>query len=65
MLAADHKPLASYEPMGKDAQLSVPTPDHFLPLLYILAMQRDGDEVTFPVEGFDGGSISMLTVKIG
>jgi len=65
MLAADHKPLASYELMGKDAQLSIPTPDHFLPLLYILAIQHDGDEVTFPVEGFDGGSISMLTVKIG
>ena len=65
MLAGDHKPLASYELMGKDALLSAPTPDHFLPLLYVLATQRDGDDVTFPVEGFDGGSISMLTVKIG
>lgn len=65
MLAGDHKPLASYELMGKDAQLSAPTPDHFLPLLYVLATQREGDDVTFPVEGFDGGSISMLTVKIG
>lgn len=65
MLSGDHKPLASYELMGKDAQLSAPTPDHFLPLLYVLATQRDGDDVTFPVEGFDGGSISMLSVKIG
>jgi 4,5-DOPA dioxygenase extradiol len=61
----DHTPLANYELMGKDALLSAPTPDHFLPLLYVLAMQRDGDEVSFPVEGFDGGSISMLSVKIG
>ena len=65
MLSGEHKPLASYELMGKDAQLSAPTPDHFLPLLYVLATQREGDDVTFPVEGFDGGSISMLTVKIG
>lgn len=65
MLVGDHKPLASYELMGKGALLSAPTPDHFLPLLYILATQRDGDSATFPVEGFDGGSISMLSVKIG
>lgn len=65
ILAGDHKPLANYELMGKDAMLSAPTPDHYLPLLYILALQREADEVGFPVEGFDGGSISMLSVKIG
>jgi 4,5-DOPA dioxygenase extradiol len=51
--------------LGRDAMLSVPTPDHYLPLLYVLALKRDGEEVTFPVEGFDGGSVSMLTVRIG
>jgi len=45
--------------------LSAPTPDHYLPLLYVIALRREGEQVTFPVEGFDGGSISMLTVKIG
>jgi 4,5-DOPA dioxygenase extradiol len=65
MLAGDHKPLGDYELMGKDALLAAPTPDHFLPLLYVLAQQRHGDAVTFPVEGFDGGSISMLSVRIG
>ena len=45
--------------------LSAPTPDHYLPLLYVIALQRENDEVSFPVEGFDGGSISMLSVKIG
>jgi 4,5-DOPA dioxygenase extradiol len=34
-------------------------------LIYILALQRAGEKVSFPVEGFDGGSISMLTVQIG
>lgn len=64
MLAGTHEPLIRYETMGKDALLSAPTPDHYLPLLYVLA-QDDSDAVTFPVEGFDGGSISMLSVQIG
>ena len=65
ILSGDHRPLVDYGSLGKDALLSAPTPDHFLPLLYILALKRDGDEVRFPVEGFDGGSISMTTVQIG
>ena len=65
MLSGDHSSLINYEDLGRDAMLSAPTPDHYLPLLYVLALQREDDEVTFPVEGFDGGSISMLSVKIG
>ena len=65
LLAGDHGPLIAYETLGKDAALSVPTPDHYLPLLYVIAQQREGDEVSFPVEGFDGGSVSMLSVRIG
>jgi Uncharacterized conserved protein len=65
ILTGDHAPLIEYESFGRDAMLSAPTPDHYLPLLYILALKRDGEKVTFPVEGFDGGSISMLTLQIG
>ncbi|MEO8041676.1 MAG: 4,5-DOPA dioxygenase extradiol, partial [Acidobacteriota bacterium] len=65
MLSGDHGPLVDYEMLGQDAILSAPTPDHYLPLLYVLGLQREDDEVTFPVEGFDGGSISMLSVMIG
>lgn len=65
ILAGDHEPLIYYETMGKDALLSAPTPDHYLPILYVLAAKQDSDEVTFPVEGFDGGSISMTAVRIG
>lgn len=65
LLAGDHQPLINYERMGRDAMLSAPTPDHYLPLLYVIALQRAGERVSFPVEGFDGGSISMLTVKVG
>ena len=65
LLAGDHAPLVNYETLGRDALLSAPTPDHYLPLLYVVGAQRGGDAVTFPVEGFDGGSISMLSVRIG
>jgi 4,5-DOPA dioxygenase extradiol len=65
LVAGDHGPLIEYESMGRDAMLSAPTPDHYLPLLYVIALRREGEEVSFPVEGFDGGSISMLTVRIG
>ena len=65
LLAGDHGPLVAYETLGRDAALSVPTPDHYLPLLYVIAQQSEGEPVSFPVEGFDGGSISMLSVRIG
>jgi 4,5-DOPA dioxygenase extradiol len=57
--------LIAYEKLGKDALLSVPTPDHYLPFLYVLAQRQGKEEISFPVEGFDGGSISMLGVQIG
>ena len=64
MLSGDHEPLVNYESLGRDAMLSAPTPDHYLPLIYILALQDESDSVTFPVTGFDGGSISMLSFLI-
>lgn len=57
--------LIAYEKLGKDALLSVPTPDHYLPFLYILAQRQHNEEINFPVEGFDDGSISMTAVQIG
>jgi 4,5-DOPA dioxygenase extradiol len=63
--AFDHQPLIDYESLGNDALMSIPTPDHYLPLLYVIATQRDDERVTFPVDGVDGGSISMLSVSIG
>lgn len=65
LAAGDFDALVDYESLGADARLSAPTPDHYLPLLYVLAQHREGDRLRFPVEGFDGGSISMLAVQLG
>jgi 4,5-DOPA dioxygenase extradiol len=61
----DFDALVDYETLGRDALLAVPTPDHYLPLIYVLAQHQEGEPVRFPVEGFDGGSISMLAVQVG
>ncbi len=65
MLAGEYKPLIDYEKLGAEAMLSIPTPDHYLPLLYVIASRQHGESITFPVEGVDGGSISMLTAQVG
>jgi 4,5-DOPA dioxygenase extradiol len=65
MLARNHASLVDYESLGLDASMSIPTPEHYLPLLYVLALQRDDEPITFPVEGMDGGSVSMLAVQVG
>ncbi len=65
LLVGDDAPLIAYESFGRDAMLSIPTPEHYLPLLYVMALRREGDQVSFPVEGVDCGSISMMTIQIG
>lgn len=62
IVARTFEPLIDYEHWGSDAQLSAPTPDHYLPLLYALGASDANDLVSFPVEGIDGGSISMLSL---
>jgi 4,5-DOPA dioxygenase extradiol len=65
MTNGDHKLIVDYEALGRDAILSVPTPDHYLPLLYVLGSRHSGEAVSYPIEGVDGGSISMLAVQVG
>jgi 4,5-DOPA dioxygenase extradiol len=63
--ARDHAPLVAYESLGEDARLSIPTPDHYLPLLYCIAAQVEGDTLGIAVDGIDIGSVSMLSLVIG
>lgn len=65
MIAGEYKPLIDYESLGPEAMLSIPTPDHYLPLLYVIGSRQEGEVITFPIEGVDGGSISMLTARVG
>jgi 4,5-DOPA dioxygenase extradiol len=65
IVAGEYQPLIDYEKLGSEALLSIPTPDHYLPLLYVIATRQQKERVSFPVEGVDGGSISMLAVQIG
>ncbi len=60
-----HHKLISYESLREVAKLSVPTKEHYLPLLYIAALQEQDDEVTFIYKGIQHGSMSMTSIQIG
>ena len=64
ILARDHQAIIDYRELDQ-AGLAVPTPEHFLPLLYALAMQEDGDAISFFAEKLTLGAISMRSLRIG
>jgi 4,5-DOPA dioxygenase extradiol len=65
LLAEEYRPLIDYEnQLGSEAELAVPTPDHYLPLLYVAGTRTRSERLTFPVEGVDGGSVSMLAIRV-
>lgn len=61
----EHAPLVAYENLGADAQLAIPTPEHYLPLLYVIGAQQPGEAIAFVNDGIQNGSISMLSVVVG
>lgn len=60
----DHKALTEYEKLSKSAKLAIPTPDHYYPLLYALALQRSKDNTSFFNDKAVAGSLTMTSVKI-
>ncbi len=61
----NHQPLIDYQNFGRPAQLAIPTPDHYYPLLYILGLQDKGEAVSFFNDTPVAGSLTMTSVRIG
>ena len=61
----DDKSLINYKSLGKEIELSAPTPEHYLPLLYTLALREEKDPVSFFNDKEVYGSLAMTSVKIG
>jgi len=61
----DHSSLIHYTQLGRSVSLSVPTPEHYLPLLYTLALQEKNEPLTFFNDKTIMGSIAMTSLKIG
>jgi 4,5-DOPA dioxygenase extradiol len=61
----EHDRLIQYEKLGKEAMMAIPTPEHYLPLIYSLALQGKSEEVSFFNDKAVGGSLTMTSVKIG
>ena len=63
--SGDHDAIIQYRRLGQAARLAVPTNEHFLPLLYILALQEHNEAIRFFTEKVTLGAISMRSVWIG
>jgi 4,5-DOPA dioxygenase extradiol len=61
----DHQPLINYESLGKEALLAIPTPEHYIPLLYTLGLKSETDTISFFNDKAVAGSLTMTSVKIG
>ena len=65
ILSGDDEALVNYLSLGDEARLSIPTPEHYLPLLYALGLREKDEPVTFFNEGVSLSSISMRSVRFG
>jgi len=60
-----HQPLMAYETLGKEAMLAIPTPEHYLPLMYTLGLKKEQEIVSLFNDKAVGGSLTMTSVRIG
>lgn len=65
ILEGDHQSLVKFRSQGKAFELAIPTPEHFLPLLYTLALKDEKDEVSLFNDKAVAGSLTMTSVRIG
>lgn len=63
--AGEHEALVNYAALDADIALAIPTPEHYLPLLYVLGAKQPGDSVRFNTDRCGMGSIAMTSVVVG
>ena len=64
-MSGDHRQLINFRSQGKAFDLAIPTPEHFLPLLYTLGLKEEKEELKFFNDQPLGGSLTMTSLKIG
>lgn len=64
ILNQDHQSLINFEQMGSEVRLGIPTPEHYLPLMYTIGLQSDKEQATLFNDKAVGGSLTMTSVKI-
>ncbi len=65
ILNGDYKALINYRSHGKSYDLAIPTPEHYLPLLYALALKQENEKITLFNDKPVAGSLTMTSLKIG
>lgn len=65
ILSNEHQPLMNYQSLGKEAMLAIPTPEHYLPLMYTLGLKNDNEDISLFNDKAVGGSLTMTSVKVG
>jgi len=65
LIYGNHKDLLNCEDVDRAASYAVPTLDHYLPMVYVIALQQKGEPITFTYEGFQNASVSMRSFRIG
>lgn len=64
ILSGDHKPLINYSSLGKSAEMAIPTPEHYLPMLYAVALQDKSEHISFFNDVPVAGSFTMTSLLI-
>lgn len=65
ILSNNSKELISYQMLGREVQMAIPTPDHYLPMLYSLALKEENETVSIFNDKAVMGSLTMTSFRIG
>lgn len=65
ILERNHQPLIEYQKQGKEFELAIPTPEHYIPMIYALALQENNEDIHIFNEQAVAGSLAMTSFKIG